>query len=374
MIIFRYLAREILIAIAGITGILLLIFLSNQFVRYLSAIAVGKLSAWVMLRLLLLQIPHLLGLLLPLGLFLGILLAYGRLYTDNEMTILQANGISPNRLLQIALSVTLAIAFIVACFNLWLGPMLAKHQEKLLAQANAASFVQNLQPGRFVILKHGRLIIYVEKMSVNHKRMDNVFVAEQANRDDFNDWHVTNAKSGYQTLDPNSKALYFVTNNGHRYEGEAGAKDFRIMEYQRYGVKVHDNPGHINLLAEDILPTLVLWELAKSQTHYEAELQWRIAMPLSVIILGMLAVPLSKVKPRQSKYAQLIPAILLYIVYVNLLLIAKAWVESASLSPILGLWCIHVAMLIVALLFLKGPSLWTYLKHQYFRMRGDESA
>jgi len=216
-----------------------------------------------------------------------------------------------------------------------------------------------------VSLKQGRLIIYVENISLDHKRMGNVFIAEQTNSQNDNDWHITDAKGGYQLLDPKTGALFFVTNNGYRYEGQAGEQAFRIMSYGRYGVKIHSHPGRIDALAEDVLPTLMLWHLAKSHAHYAAELQWRFAMPLSALLLGLLAVPLSKVKPKHSKYAQLIPSILLYIVYVNLLLITRAWIENGILSPMIGLWSIHSLMLMLTCLLLPSPNLWLRLAQKF---------
>src|SRR5262245_51842647 len=106
MIIARYLSREIALTLFAITGILLITFLSNQLVHYLNQVAVGKFAHTALLALMAIEIPHLLSILLPLALFLSILLAYGRLYADNEMTVLHACGLSDKQILLFTLPIT----------------------------------------------------------------------------------------------------------------------------------------------------------------------------------------------------------------------------------------------------------------------------
>src|SRR5580692_5694408 len=113
MIISRYLIKEIFNALFSVAFVMLLIFLSNQLIRYLKYAANGKIAASVVMQLMGLEIPYLLVLLLPLGLFLGILFAYGRLYAENEMRVMQACGLSTKRLLMITTSCSMFVGLIV---------------------------------------------------------------------------------------------------------------------------------------------------------------------------------------------------------------------------------------------------------------------
>jgi len=121
------------------TFILLIILLSNEFVHYLSHAASGKLTAHAVLQLMTLEIPELLGLLLPLGLFIGILLAYGRLYVDSEMTVLFACGISRVRLIMITLSFSAVIMILVAAIMLFVEPKVKWYKDHIYAKVAVAS-------------------------------------------------------------------------------------------------------------------------------------------------------------------------------------------------------------------------------------------
>ena len=146
MIISRYLLKEVLSSLLAVTIILLLIFLSNQLVRYLSYAASGKIAADLVIRLMGFEIPYLLALLLPLGLYLGIILAYGRLYTDSEMSVMQACGIGQQRLLGINFLLALVVAAFVLVLMLFVNPTIAAEKNKGIAEN---TILDTLRPGAF---------------------------------------------------------------------------------------------------------------------------------------------------------------------------------------------------------------------------------
>jgi lipopolysaccharide export system permease protein len=337
--------------------VLLLTFLSNQLVRYLAIAAAGKLSGWIVLKLMLLQTPHLLGLLLPLGLFLSLLLAYGRLNADNEMTVLAASGVSREYLLGTTLRFALIITCIVAVFTLWLDPYFILNRNKLLAEANAASALQTMLPGRFEEARKGKLIFYVENVSLDRKRMHNVFVAEQAtqSKDNIPVWTVMAAADGYQQVDPHTGEVYFVTTKGHRYEGQPGQKDYTMLGYEKYAVKIKERSVDIDNSDEGSLSTWKLWQ-HRQKPGYSAELQWRLSMPLSCLLLAWLAISLSANRPRQGRYALILPAILLYITYANLLFVSRSWIAEEKVAGIFGVIWVHLLLLsLTSLLWWQLP-------------------
>jgi len=139
MIILRYFAKEVISTLSALTTILLLVFLSNQFVHYLMRAADGKFPGWVVMKLMMLEIPNLLGLLLPLGLFIALLLVYGRFYADNEMTVLEACGFSQARLLAITFCLASSVAAIIAVLMLWLSPKITLARDHILTGGGADS-------------------------------------------------------------------------------------------------------------------------------------------------------------------------------------------------------------------------------------------
>ncbi len=152
MILARYLTKEVLNTLFAVTFVLLLIFMSQQIVRYLSYVAVGKLAVNMLLELLGFEIPYLLGLLLPLGIYLGIIITYGRLYADHEMIIMQSSGLSAKDLFKITSFFTVSITLFVFILMIWVNPAIATKRDQLLSQVmSVQSILNSLMPGRFQV-------------------------------------------------------------------------------------------------------------------------------------------------------------------------------------------------------------------------------
>jgi lipopolysaccharide export system permease protein len=356
MIIFRYLTKEVYATLLGTTLILLLIFFTNQFIHYLGRAASGGIPARTVMQLMTLQVPLLLGYMLPLGLFLGILLAYGRLYADNEMTILSACGVSKIQLITMTLAFSALIAILVGILMLWVEPRLAWYRDYIFAEAASASPVETIFPGRFQTIGDSNWVFYVGDISRDHKVLDNIFVTKVPETAS-DPWSIVSAKGGSEWLDPKTGDQFMVLNNGYRYSGNPGKKDFQIVKYDKYYVRVQTAKFHMKKEAE-FLPTAELWRMRHNDLNAAIELQWRFAMPISALILAILAVPLSRVRPRKGRYAKLVPAILFYIIYADLIFVAQALIKKHTLSPLPGLWLVHGLMLILSLFLIAHYLDW----------------
>lgn len=347
MVISRYLAKEVYTMLLATVVVLLLIFLSQQFVRYMHFAASGAISSHVVGLLLLLQLPPLLSMLLPLSLFLAILVAYGRLYADNEMTVMIACGVSSKRILFTTLIFSLIAVAIVAGLSLWINPRVYNYSDRILS-ANNSSPLDLILPNSFNLIANGKWVFYVGETSRNKKILSNIFAAEQPDTAALISGNATlgvvAAKNAYQYVDKKSGDIFLVLTNGYRYNGKPGQNDYQIIKYDEYGVRVQQKSDNWRPNAS-ALSTAKLWKKHDDKSA-AAELQWRISMPLSVIVLVFLGTILSRVKPRHGRYAQLMPAIMCYIVYANFLFLARAWINKGILSPIIGMWWVHILMLL----------------------------
>jgi lipopolysaccharide export system permease protein len=351
VIIFRYLARELYSHLLAITLILFAIFITNQFMLYLKDVAKGQITLIVVGKLILLQIPLLLGFLLPLALFLSILLVFGRLYVDHEMTVFSACGLSQNKLLVMVINIAMVVFLVVSGLMLWFEPIMQSYREKVFDYAIAEATVAKIIPQQFEYFGANR-VFYAQTISRQQHSMNDVFFATEgkANPDGTHAWDMTIAK---QAAEKHSLAgdQFLVFNDGHRYLGTPGQADFEVASFKEYGLKPALNRGTLKVWPKDV-PTLELWKIRHEKSAAAAELQWRIAMPISVLILTLLAFPLSRVNPRLGKFTNLLPAILLYVVYSDLLFLGKAWIKRDHLDPMVGLWWIHGLMFgIVIIIF-----------------------
>jgi lipopolysaccharide export system permease protein len=346
VIIFRYLVKEVYGTLLATTGVLLLLLISNQFVHYLTQAAAGILPVRTVMQMMSLQVPLLLGLLLPLGLFLGILMAYGRLHADREMVVLAACGFSRTKLLGMTLLFSAVVSVIVGILMLWVEPKMVWYKRHILADAAQSSPLERIFPNQFFSLQGGKLVLYADNLSRNHKHLQGIYLAQRSSANPIS-WNVINAESGYQMTDPKTQDRFLVFDQGYRYTGVPGQNDFQIVKFKDYGVRIQQNMIPMSNRT-DAMSTLQLWRMRHNNLNVIAELQWRISLPLSVIILAILAVPLSQIKPRQGRYAQLAPAIILYIIYADLLFVAQAWLQKGQVPAVLGMWWVHILMLIVA--------------------------
>ncbi len=354
MIISRYLVKEVSTTLLAVTFVLLLVFISQQMVRYLGYAAAGKIAPTILFQIISFMIPNLLALSLPLGLFLGVILAYGRLYADNELRVMHACGLSIGQLMMMTSMFVGLITVVVAVLMLWVNPLIAADKQKMLTGSSADSLLETLMPGRFQVSSDGRRVAYVEKISRSHKAANNIFIAEQEkNAVDLTGtpWIVLSAKSGYQTTDPQTHESYIVATQGNRYAGTPGQNDYRVIQFDKYAIRAPETELNSQRQMQEAISTHKLLKHHKNPDD-DAELQWRFSIPLSVFLLALMAIPLSQVRPRQGRYAMLLPAILIYVVYMNLLFVGRNLIEQKTMASWMGLWWVHaIALLLIAVLY-----------------------
>jgi len=363
----RYLFKELLLSTLAIVLILSFLGLSNQFVGYLADAANGDIPAEIILQVVLLNLPALLNMLLPIAFFLGILLAYGKLYADSEMTAMFACGMRMRNLV----STTIGFAIILMLFSLWISiwivPRSLLNLERVIAKADANLITSFLHAGRFQSYKNGQYVIYLESLDKEAKRLRHIFVAEQPApgkmAQDFGRISVMTAASGYVWRHPTTKADYIVLKDGNRYLGEPGTANYTIAHFEEFGLRI-ESPKPSVRKGDKVLSSRELWRMA-SDPKKLAELQWRLTLPISLIVLAVLGIPLSRVPPRKGKYANILPSVVVIIIYVNLLVITRTWVEEKVMNPWFGLVWVHALGLSVGIaLILKQTNFWYRLRHK----------
>ncbi len=352
MIIFRYFAKEIVITLLALTTILMLIFLSNQFVHYLMRAASGSLPSAILFQLMMLEIPNLLALLLPLGLYVAILIGYGRMYAESEMTVLQACGFSQNKLIAMTMTIALVLAIIVGAMMLWLSPIISADRDRLITSTSPAVLLKSLLPGRFQTFNSGRRVLYATDINQSTGMASNVFMAQQDKKS--KQWSVLTAKQAH--LAEKTGDAFVVLDHGQEYTGVPGQKDFRVVNFGQYRERLPKAKPVIRK-RERAMTFKQLWPLNNKDPRKAAELQWRFSIPIMVLLLALLAIPLSKVDPRQGKFAKMLPAILIFIVYANFLFVVRGWVANGKIPTWLGMWWLHGVVLMLALILLGWPKL-----------------
>ncbi len=351
MILFRYLTREVLLTMSAVAGILLLVIMGSRFIRYFSDAAEGDIPVTILGSLMVFHLPGFMELILPLSFFLGILLAYGQLYMNSEITVMVACGMSPTRLLRVTLLPASVVAVLVGLCSLWLTPAGALQTEAVLEEQRSRLDVSVLAPGRFQDFGGGRTA-YISSFSSDGTEMQEVLVYEQAvpGRDVTHDY-VTRAGSGYQETRMDTGSRFLVLNDGERYGVTPGQQAAERLTFERYTLRLGLSRTRQELDSLEYATTAALWNDADPRA--KAQFQWRVGLPLMVFILALLAQPLSRVNPRQGRFAKLLPAVFLYVAYLSLLLAAVDAIGSGALPVVIGVWPVHILFL-----GLGGALLW----------------
>lgn len=341
MIIQRYLLREILTTFAGVALLLSLIFLSGTFVRILAEAADGTYPAPVVLKLFALKGIGNLVFILPLAFFLGVLLALGRFYRDSEMTVLYACGVGPEQVYRGVGRVALFVSIFLAFLALYFAPWAEDRSYQIIDEASARSQVEGLTAGRFNRIGAAGELVYAESIAEDRRSLDNVFAYGVVEGQE----QLLTAQGAYQQEQYGQHYLVFV--DGYRYEGLPGSPDFKIISFREHGIRLVEREVVTSERPRHAVSTLELWRTGKPGE--QAELQRRIAVPITTILLGLLAVPLSKSSPREGRYGRLFVGILVYIGYNNLLTMAKSSLGKGEINATLGLWWVHGLVLLLLL-------------------------
>ena len=340
---------------------LLVIYISNRFIRFLSDAEAGTLAADAVLQLLLLKSVNAMVLILPLALYLAIMLALGRLYKDGEMTALAACGIGPARLLKNILIFAVVFSAGVMAVSTYVGPWAEEKSSQLLDQVAASADLKGIAPGNFKETNDGKLVFYIEKLNQNKNVMNNVFIHSEIQGKQG----IMIASIARYHIDPKTGDRFVVLMDGYRYEGTPGNADFKIVQYKEHAIRVEEKAVVRSQRKLAATPTAGLW--ISDVLAEKAELQWRMAMPIATILLALLAVPLSRTNPRQGRYGKLFVGILVYVIYSNLLGVGRAWIERGVMPAQLGLWWVHGLLLIGVIIFMAQQSGVRWLFASMFR-------
>ncbi len=354
----RYLLRELVISVLAATIVLLLIFTGGTFARVLQQVANGSFPASIMFQVLGLRTVSALPGLLPLSLFLGVILALGRLWRDSEMHVLTAAGMGLSGLLRPAMLLGIPVAALIGLLALWLGPLSSRSADRLIAEANRSVIAAGLDAGRFTALPGGDGVIFVTGMNRAGTRLDQVFLSgdQAASGQRPARIKLITARRGqlYQGGEQGGRYLGLI--DGWQYQIPLGHEDWQRMHFQRNDVALSEvRPGggvESNPLGSTATSTL----LATRGPAARAELAWRMAAPVTALVLLLMALPLSHQSPREARYGRLLIAIMAYLLYFLLLSLGRALIERGTVHDSAPMWVLHL---------LVGLAAWWMLRRQY---------
>ncbi len=349
----RYILREVGLTWAAVTAVLLALLVSNELAQMLGRAADGHIGRELLPEAIALMSIQNGTYVIPVGLLLGIVLALGRLYHESEMAALQACGVGPGRLLRPVGLLTLGVVALLAWIALDAAPRAYGREQQIERDALKTAEFGMLEPGKFHTFDHGNAVFYAESSDADGT-LHRVFLQRRIG----DQVQIVLADRARHLVQEDGALHVLVLYDGERYEGTPGQPQLRRVRFVEHGIPVRVGAPTTGPARVEMRPTLDL--LLDPAATARAEVQHRISLPLMALVLAVLAVPMSRLRPRQGRYARIAIVILVYFIYANLITAAQSWVAKGWVPPWLGLWWTHAVVLLVALAmwWRQSPPAW----------------
>ena len=346
----RYINRELLLVLVSVTAVLLTVTIGGRFISYLQDAALGKYAADSIFRILYFRLPGFLQLLMPFAWSLALLLTLGRLHAESEFVVLRGGGVGPGRLLRWLTLPALAVTTVVGYFSLHLAPDFDRKLTEFLDQQAADAEFSLVTPGVFHIYYRGQRVTYADAISAAGDALEGVFLAEMGS--DSAPMTVR-AKTGSQRVDEVTGTRYLVLTEGHRYLGEAGSPDYQVVSFARLQQRLEEGrrqraPG-IETVATPVL-------VERGDSEALAELHFRLALPLVVLIGGLVSVGVARTKPRAGRFARLVPGLGLFVAYYAAIVFNRNAISDEQVPAAMGMWLVHAAFFLTGVALLRTSS------------------
>jgi len=332
----KYLTRELFATFFAVLSVLLLITFCTEATKLLTIAVEGSLPSSILFQVLLTKIPPALEVILPLVALLSVMLAIGRLYQDQEMVVLQSCGIGMGYFKKRVFWFLLPLALLTAWISLWLIPWSYSQERSLIEEAQVSSPLAALVPGKFNPLSTGEGVFYMQSLEEDGT-MRSVWVRM---RSEGNDVLLMAPVGRFEWV---GERLALVLYRGHSYEGLSSDQPLIVRSFQRFEgfiPELQTKPARARQFERE---TALLWQ--SSDPADMALLQWRLITPLSIVVLGMLGLKMSRTGPREGRFAKVFFALVLYVIYNQLLVTFREAVADGTLSPWIGLWPVPLLFL-----------------------------
>ncbi len=377
MIFQRAIRRELLNAVGAVFTALFTIIISVTLIRILGDAAAGKIASSDVLALIgfasLINLP----VLISLSTFIAVLMVVARSYQDSEMVVWFASGVSLMDWVRPVVQVGLPMVILTAALSFWLTPWSQKLSAEQRERFRNREDISRVSPGKFQESANGQKVFFVEGLSSDTAKVNNVFLSQNHNQESG----VVLAREGTVQIDARGDKLLRLY-DGRRYDGMPGSPEFRIMDFERYTVIIASNTKE---LAENkSARVLATAELINDPTPNNlAELLFRISAPLTCLIQMLLAIPLGFVNPRRGRTLNLMIALLLAVTYFNATSIMQAMVAQGKTSFGMSWWPLHLVAgtLVILLFFWRNnpnmrwhPSAWLTLVRRIILPRSGGAA
>ena len=351
MIFKQALRRELSFTTGGVFLVLVTIMVTTLVIRILGYAANGAVNPEDAIVLIALATLGYLAVLLTVSLFVATLIVLVRWYKDSEMIVWFASGLSISNLIKPILQFATPLIIVIALLALFVWPWANRESTLISQRFQQRDDVSMVSAGQFKESAKAERVFFIEELDVDKSEVKNIFVADSKN----GRLSIAVASTGFiQNSSGGEKSI--VLNNGRRYEGQPTQPDFRILEFNEYTTKIQgkdaiappprDREKTVFELFNNADPLII--------NANQAELLWRIGLPIMALGLVLIAIPLAYVNPRLGNYTAMFYAVLIYLIYSNLLNLTQNFVSQGKVAFFVGIWPIHLLAFLMATILIRN--------------------
>ena len=347
-IIDRYLLKEITRTSLSVLAIFMIILTANTMLRLIEEASIGNFPSYLLFPLILIKITQYSIFLIPISLFLGITLSFGRLYSTNEMAVMSSSGLSPNDFARILATIIIPAAMIVSVFSLYITPSATEYRYKLEHKLNSEERIEEINAGRFTSSQSGKATFFVE--NIHNNVLEKIFFSSSGTRADA----IENSKSA-KYFENEQNVKYILLRDGEIREViPPSYLVTRKTVYKEHGIQLGQEIPELLNFKFDARSTLSLF--GDKDIESRAELQSRLLLPMATILLGFLALPLSYSSPRKGRYTKIFLSSVIYFMYLILISISEKLFVLGKTPSVLGMWWLHILVLFLVIILYKIDS------------------
>ena len=347
----RYIMRNLVILFFAIMFIIGLVLFGNQFVLTVQESIERGIPIQELLPIVSFNMIRDIPMVLSLSLFLAIILTISQLYKNSEAIVMNSLGLGEKHFIVFIQPLVVVSFAIIFFLTLYAVPWSKQQKNIMEAETKNASEFSFITEGQFEQFKQGDIVFYASESktldSVGEQNMEEIFIYALDNEKSV----IVLASAAIKFIDTESNSIYLRLKDGVRYQGIPNNENVNILNFDLYDLEIVSGELQKSVAIFTKIESKSTLDLIKAEGLYaNAELQWRLSQPISVLFLSIMGVFLGKTSPRKGKGINLLIGVLIFMLYNNGLLVAKSAIERGQLDPIIGLWGIHLLVLILLIL------------------------
>ena len=347
----KYIRHNLVTLFFAIFFIIGLVLFGNQFVLMVQESVERGIPLQELMPLVSFNMIRDVSLILSLSLFLAIILTISQLYKNSEAVVMNSMGLSDKHFI-VFIQPLVLLSFVIIFFLTIYAVPWAKQQKNIMEEEtkNASEF-SFITEGEFEVFKQGEIVFYASESkfldTIEGQNMEEIFIYAFDNEKPV----IVLASEAKKYIDSESKSIYLRLKDGVRYQGIPGNENINILNFDLYDLEIVSGELQKSIVIYTKIEGKSTLDLIKEGGRYaNAELQWRLSQPITVLILSVIGVFLGKTSPRGGKGVNLLIGVIIFMLYYNGLLIAKSAIELGQMDPIIGLWAVHLLMVLLLLL------------------------